>query len=256
MLRESDITIKVVDVAGHRVYAVFYRPEHAFGVMLSWANPGLGISIRGGEQLLKGVKDMKEVPFETIDQLPEPTWTPESEAHQGLRNSIAELCNRARRQEDAARAKAEDAFLYPTGMAAVYHSARRALECKPGTIVVLGVVFHNTHHHFVEESPYGYKHIGSVDEAAMDEFETWLEGEAKAGKPVSYVFVEFPGNPTLDTPDLARLKHLVSHHRSDSKRTFSKRATNSQKSMGLHSPSTIQFPALQTSISCLPATCW
>lgn len=210
MLKQEDITTRVVDVAGHRVYAIFYKPEHAFGVMLSWGNPGVGISIRGGEQLLKGVDDMKEVPLESIDKLPEPTWTPESDAHGRLRNRITELCNRARIVEDAAPAKSEDVFLYPTGMAAVYHSARRVLEYKPGTIVILGVVFHNTHHHFVEESPHGFKHIGKVDKQAMDEFEAWLQSEKEAGKPVSYVFVEFPGNPTLDTPDLARIKRLVS----------------------------------------------
>lgn len=210
VLTKEDITVKVVDVAGHRVYAIFYKPQHALGVMLSWGNPGVGISIRGGEQLLKGVEGMKEVPFESTDKLPEPTWTPESAAHEALKVRITELCNRARVQEDAVPAKAEDVFLYPTGMAAIYHSARRVLEYKPGTIVILGVVFHNTHHHFSEESPYGFKHIGKVDAQGMDEFEAWLQGEKEAGKPVSYVYAEFPGNPTLDTPDLARLKRLVS----------------------------------------------
>lgn len=212
-MKEEDVTtnIKVVDVAGHRVYAIFFKPEHILGIMLTWGNPGVGISIRGGELLLKGVEDMKDVPFESIDKLPEPTWTPESDAHEGLRKRIAELCNRARVRKGAASAKSEDVFLYPTGMAAVYHSARRVLEYKPGTIVILGVVFHNTHHHLSEESPHGFKHFGKVDEKAMDEFESWLQGEKEAAKPVSYVYVEFPGNPTLDTPDLARIKRLVSH---------------------------------------------
>ena len=220
ILKPGDLELRCVDVAGHRLYAIFYEPQHVFGVMLSWGNPGLGLSIRGGEQLLlKGLDDLKEVPLDKdqIDQvapLPEPTWTPESEAHDGLRERIAHLVNRAPNANTPPTVEVshKHVFLYPTGMAAIHQSSRRVLEHRPGTIVVLGVVFHNTYHHFLEESPHGFKHVGKVDDKSIDEFESWLDEQSEQNKPVSYVIVEVPGNPTLETPDLVRLKKLVSLH--------------------------------------------
>jgi hypothetical protein len=54
------------------------------------------------------------------------------------------------------------------------------------------------------------KHFGKVDEQGLTLFENWLKEERQGGRTVSYVFVEVPGNPTLETPDTHRLKKLVS----------------------------------------------
>ncbi|KAK7414319.1 hypothetical protein QQX98_006836 [Neonectria punicea] len=204
----DNVSLRVVDVAGHRVYAVLYDPKHTFGVILSWSSPGLGISIRGSEELLRGVDGMKEVVFEGDNDLPPPTWTPESSAHQGLRKRINELLHRSPIDADKVKCTPDDVFLYPTGMAAIYHTTNLLMDHRPGTIVVLGVVFHNTHHHLIEECPYGLKHFGLVDDEGIDCFENWLATEKQAVRPVSYAFVEIPGNPNLDTPDLVRLKSL------------------------------------------------
>lgn len=210
VLKPEDLTFKCVDVASHRLYVILYEMQHTLGIMESWGNPGVGLSIRGAEQLLKGVDDLKEVPIADSTQPPEPTWTPETGAHIALRERIAGLANRAPRDPNAAvKCASKDIFLYPTGMGAIYHSASTVRKYRPGTVVIMGVVFHNSHHHLLEESPHGFKHIGQVDDEAIDEFEKWLDEQASEGKPVSYVLVEFPGNPTLDTPDLARLKRLV-----------------------------------------------
>jgi cystathionine gamma-synthase len=84
------------------------------------------------------------------------------------------------------------------------------VEYRPGTAVLLGIVFHNTIHHLAEiAAPTGYKHFGPVDGAGIDAFESWLEAETKAGRTVSYVFVEFPSNPLLASADLHRLRKLV-----------------------------------------------
>jgi cystathionine gamma-synthase len=211
ILKPEDLTFRCVDIAGHRVYAVLYDVQNTFGVMESWGSPGLGLSIRGAEQLLEGIDHLWEVPLSDDKGPPEPTWTPEFDAHDGLRERISELVNRAPRDPSTfVNSAPQDVFLYPTGMAAVHHSTRTVLKYRPGTLVILGVVFHSTHHHLLEESPHGFKHIGKVDEEAMDEFERWLDAQKAEGKPLSYVLVEYPGNPTLDTPDVARLKRLVS----------------------------------------------
>lgn len=209
-MKAEDVTLKIIDVAGHRVYAVLYEPQNTFGVILTWGAPGLGISIRGSEELLRGIHAMKEVAFEGNDNLPAPTWTPESAAHQGLRERINELLHRSPIDPDKIKCTPSDVYLYPTGMGAIYHTTNLLMDYRPGTIVVLGVVFHNTHHHLHEECPHGFKHIGKVDEEAIDGFENWLETEKQAGRPVSYAIIEIPGNPTLDSPDLIRLKSLVS----------------------------------------------
>ncbi|KAF7544568.1 hypothetical protein G7Z17_g9855 [Cylindrodendrum hubeiense] len=207
-MNADDVTLKIVDIAGHRVYTVLYERQNTFGVILTWGAPGLGISIRGSEELLAGIDGIKEVPFEGNDDLPEPTWTPESSAHQGLRERINELLHRSPIDSSKVKSTPSDVYLYPTGMGAIFHTTNLLMDHRPGTVVILGIVFHNTHHHLHEESPHGFKHIGKVDEEAVDGFENWLETEKQAGRPVSYAIVEIPGNPTLDTPDLVRLKGL------------------------------------------------
>ncbi|KAH8807223.1 pyridoxal phosphate-dependent transferase [Xylogone sp. PMI_703] len=211
VMKPEDLTIKVVDVAGHRVYAVMYNPAQTFGIMESWGQPGLGLSIRAAEELLKGVATMTEVPFE-LDNVPAPTFTPESWAHEGLRARIHKLIHRGAIDPSKVTCQPKDVFLYPTGMAAVYHTTNLLLQQRPGTAVVLGVVFHNTHHHLHEESPNGFKHFGKVDKEDIDGMESWLEEEKSAGRPVSFAIVEFPGNPTLDSVDLHRLKKLSEKH--------------------------------------------
>lgn len=205
----DEVELRVVDVAGHRVYVVVYNPAKMFGVLLTWGNPGIGLSIRGAEKLLGGIDDLKEVPVQG-DTLPEPTWTPESAAHQGLRERIVELLKRSPIEPDKIKCTTDDVYLYPTGMAAIWYTTNRLIESRPGTIVILGVLFHNTYHHLVEESPHGLKHFGKVDGQGIDLFEKWLQEEKEAGRDVSYALVEVPGNPNLDSPDLARLKRLVS----------------------------------------------
>jgi cystathionine gamma-synthase len=95
-------------------------------------------------------------------------------------------------------------------MAAIFHSTNLLVKYRPGVAVVLGIIFHNTYHHLIEECPQGMKHFGKVDEDGLTLFENWLKEERQEGRPVSYVFVEVPGNPTLETPDTYRLKKLVS----------------------------------------------
>lgn len=209
-MKPEDVTLRCVEVSGHRLYVFVYNPMQGRGIATTWSTTGTGISIRGGELLLKGLDDLKEVPVTA--ELPEPTWTPETEAHEGLKRRISELLHRAPRVPGKAQSSAKDVFLYPTGMASIFYTSNTLLKYQPGTVIIAGVVFHDTHELLKEECPQGFKHIGKVDDEAFNELETWLESEAKEGRKPSYLMVEFSGNPTLDTPDLARLKQLVSGH--------------------------------------------
>lgn len=229
-MEEHDVAFKCVDIAGHRLYITLFNPMRMPVMMLTWQNPGLGISLRGAEQVLKGIDTIKEVSFEVgIKTFPSPSWTPESEVHDALRERVVELLHRAPRDADKVKCTPRDVFLYPTGMAAIFYSNTLLTKHRRGTVVVLGVIFHNTYHHLVEECPQGMKHFGRVDSDGISSFENWLKGERDAGRPVSYVFVEVPGNPTLDTPDTARLMRLVSRLCRTSIRTFTLTSLQSEE---------------------------
>src|SRR3954462_15569717 len=66
IMKRDDLMWKVDDVARHRLYCVFYDPRQTPGIILSWGQPGLGISIRGAESLLKGIEGFTEVTMEDL----------------------------------------------------------------------------------------------------------------------------------------------------------------------------------------------
>lgn len=204
------LTFKVADVAGHRLYAVLFEPQYTKALMLSWGTPGLGLSIRGAEQLVEKIDSMVEVPFENQDSPPEPTWTPEGPSHEPLRQRIIELLHHGAIDPENVKSQSKDVFLYPSGMGAVFGVKNLIQDYRPGfTNVELGIVFHNTHELLHEESPGGWKHVPKVDKESIDGLEEWLEKQKSEGRGATFVIVEYPGNPTLDTPDLPRLKKLV-----------------------------------------------
>ena len=205
-ISSDKLIFKVIDIADHRLYAVLFEPQHMKALSLTWGTPGLNISIRAAERLLKGIDAAAEVPYKAGDAVPEPTWTPEGPAHELLRQRLVDVLRHGAIDAEKVKCQAKDVFLYPTGMGAVFTSKNVVQEYLPGgTNVELGITFHNTHELMHEESPSGFKHVGHVDEKAIDEFEAWLQSGAK----VTYVIVEVPGNPTLESVNLKRLKQLV-----------------------------------------------
>ncbi|TWU76944.1 hypothetical protein ED733_007089 [Metarhizium rileyi] len=203
------LTFKVVDVAGHRLYAVLFEPQYAKALMLSWGTPGIGLSIRGAQQLVEEIDTLTEVPFENPDAPPEPTWTPEGPSHELLRRRIVDLLQHGAIDPQKVTCQSKDVFLYPSGMAAVFIAKNLLQDYRPGfTNVELGIVFHNTHELLHEESPGGWKQVPKVDKETIDGLEDWLQGQKSEGRGATFVIVEAPGNPTLDTPDLPRLKQL------------------------------------------------
>ncbi|OAQ70668.1 cystathionine beta-lyase/cystathionine gamma-synthase [Pochonia chlamydosporia 170] len=209
LISPDKLTFKVVDVGGHRLYAVLFEPQYTKSLMLSWGTPGIGISIRGAEQLVEKMDTMVEVPFENQDSPPAPTWTPEGPAHEALKERIVGFLRHGAIDLDKVKCQTKDVFLYPTGMAAVFCAKNLLQEYRPGLVnVELGIVFHNTHELLHEESPGGWKHVPKVDKEAIDGLEEWLEKQKSEGGGATFVIVEFPGNPTLDTPDLPRLMKL------------------------------------------------
>lgn len=210
IMEEENLGYRCVDIGGVRLYLVTYPKPKTPGIIGAWQNPGIGVSNRLAEHLLKNIDSLTEVKFEPGSAPPPTEYLPEGKAHGKLRERIAGLLHRAAINPEKVKAETKDIFLYSTGMAAIFAAHNTLLEHRPGSVVILGIAFHSTVHYLHESSPHGYKHFGPVDAKGLDIFEAWLEEEATAGRDVSYVLTEFPNNPLLASVDLRRLKKLVS----------------------------------------------
>ncbi|KAK4248466.1 vacuolar transporter chaperone 4 [Corynascus novoguineensis] len=186
-----------------RLFAIAYPLARAPGAVGVWQNYGTGISSRLAAALL-----------------PAGRFLPLGEGHEMLRRRIAGLvvnggwAAAAAADGGSGKVTEADVWLYPTGMAAIYRLHRALVEARgPGTVVVLGSVFHNTWH-LAEENPGGMKHYGRCDpdSGVMEALEVWLEGEKVAGRKVAYIFAEFPSNPILVSVDLKRLREVANKY--------------------------------------------
>ncbi|EFQ26264.1 cystathionine gamma-synthase [Colletotrichum graminicola] len=213
ILTDEDLGYRCVDIGDVRLYLITYPMSKTPGIIGVWQNPGIGVSIRLAEKLLQGIDSLKEVVVEATNSPPPTDYLPEGEAHGKLKERIAGLLHRAAIYPDKVKVERRDVFLYPTGMAAIFAAHRTVLEYRPGAVAILGVAFHSTVHYLQESSPHGYMHFGPVDAKGLDDFETWLDGEAAAGRDVSYIITEFPSNPLLASIDIGRLKKLAEKHR-------------------------------------------
>ncbi|KAJ7241922.1 pyridoxal phosphate-dependent transferase [Mycena haematopus] len=216
----ADLIFKVVDIAGIRLYCVGFPMAKTPGIIGIWQNPGTGVSTRLSEHLLKQVDTLLEVPFDAagdgnvyVGNVPAPTYLPDTPAHQALRERIVGLLKRAPVAPQSKTVAADDVYLYPTGMAAIYRLHHAIMQVRKGPVVALGAIFHSTYHLFVEV-PEGFKHFGQCDaqSGVMDKLEAYLQAEAEAGRKVSYIFSEFPSNPILVSVDLKRLRQLADQY--------------------------------------------
>lgn len=176
------------------------------GAIFMWQHAGLTFSTRLAEYLLPRADTFVYLgEFQNERGVPAPTYLPEVESHELLRKRIAGLLMRACVEEPKQPVKADDIYLYQTGMAAIVRFHEIAVKMRPFSVIVFGAVFHSTWHYF-EEEPVGMKHYGQCDDNDLNEFEKYLDGGGKC----SYVFTEFPSNPILVSADLIKLRELVS----------------------------------------------
>jgi cystathionine gamma-synthase len=209
----EELVYRVVDIRGVRLYFVYFPPAKMFGIIGAWQNPGTGISWRLGEDLLPHVDEMVEVECDKEGLKPPGSkYLPECAAHPALRERIAGLLHRAARDPTKIKATAEDVFLYPTGMAAIYWLHEHLTAYRPGTPVYLGALFHNTYHHGLVYAEPPLKHLPDVSAAGLDTLSTFLDSEAQASRHISYLFVEFPSNPIMECADLWTLQDIARRH--------------------------------------------
>ncbi|KAK3950388.1 pyridoxal phosphate-dependent transferase [Pseudoneurospora amorphoporcata] len=242
-----------------RLYLVIYPLDKAKGVKGIWTDPGIGISTRLAEVLLplvdadavrenpeseQGQSQMKMKVLDwaatgrdflptttgstttlTEKDVPPPTYLPESDAHDKLRERIVALCRRDPLDpEIAARLTPKDVFLYTTGMAAVFRLHEALVKAgRRGPVVALGAVFHSTFHLFEEleggqregeEKVEAFKHFGNCEDSdkVMGELEEYAKQLKEKGRGIGYLFVEFPSNPLLVSVDLGRLRKIADEY--------------------------------------------
>ncbi|KAM0332557.1 hypothetical protein ACHAQA_002841 [Verticillium albo-atrum] len=209
IIAKQELQFHVVEVAGVRLYVVVFPAAKTPGILGAWQNPGIGPSIRLSEYLLSQIETFTLISSSPTGDSPPPgTFLPETEDHAKLRDRVSGLLHRAVIDPEKVKVRPDDVYLYQTGMAAIYAAHNLLLSYRPGTVVILGIVFHSTIHWLTEASPHGYKQFGPVDSAGLDAFEAWLEEETAQGRKVTYVLTEFPSNPLLASIDLRRVHAL------------------------------------------------
>lgn len=236
-LTAQDLTFKVLDIYGVRLYGIFVPATKIFGIIGFWQHPGIGISTRLADFLLPHVDTLQELlpidPERVGDDddydhyIPKPTYLLDSPVHGQLRERIVSLLKRAPAPAPPATSISAppplsagdplppkltpgDVYLFPSGMAAIYRlqsylSAANNNEYKS---VAFGCLYHSTLD--ILEEFGGYELFGRGDESDLARLEKFLEEEeSRNERKVQALYVEFPSNPVLVCSPLARLRALA-----------------------------------------------
>lgn len=124
-------------------------------------------------------------------------------------------------QKDAEVARGvtpDDVYLFPGGMSAIWHAhrvarlARQASGKPEGKSVCFGFPYTDTLKILQKWGP-GCHFLGNGDAAAVTELAALLaENEKNGGEPILALFCEFPSNPLIRSPDMARLRALADQY--------------------------------------------
>ncbi|KAH8594745.1 pyridoxal phosphate-dependent transferase [Bisporella sp. PMI_857] len=206
-LKEDEISVRVFDVHT-RIYAVFFPAQKFPEVFGYYSNAGFAISSRLGEDCLKHIDSLREV----TDNSPPPHIVP-SPAHAVLKKRIAGLLERAPAGPPRTKkVSPDDVYFFPTGMAAIY-SVHQMLQARyKAASVLFGFAFHSTIHVFEDWDSTGFKFLGLGTAEDIETLEQYIEAESKEGRKVHAVYLEFPSNPLIVTPDLVRLRKLADRY--------------------------------------------
>lgn len=97
-----------------------------------------------------------------------------------------------------------DVYLYPTGMSAIFHAHQLALGLKSEKSVCFGFPYLDTLKILQKWGP-GCFFFGHGDNVDLEKLESLL----KSGQKIAALFCEFPSNPLLRSPHLAKLRQLA-----------------------------------------------
>lgn len=97
----------------------------------------------------------------------------------------------------------KDVFLYPSGMSAIAAVFNAVTKDKPDArVAVIGFLYLDTIK--ILHRVLGEDRVTIISYDDLD----WFETQLRSGSEYDAVFTEFPGNPLLQSPDLARLREM------------------------------------------------
>ncbi|KAH8810783.1 pyridoxal phosphate-dependent transferase [Xylogone sp. PMI_703] len=195
-------------VAKDPFFAVVFPREQFLLVAGFWSTPGVGVSSRFAEDNLKHVDKLTKVDVNAVDASRPSFETPE---HEFLRGRIIHYLDRSPLTNLQPRPLTKDVYLFPTGMGGIYKTHSYLTNFYHGTTILFGMAFMNTITAF-QEFGQGFKFFGLGTDYDLRDLEFFLEDERKNGRKVQAIWAEFPANPLLVTPDIAKLRSLATEY--------------------------------------------
>lgn len=149
------------------------------------------------------------------DRRPPPNPNP-----QGQQSAEYEVGDTARQGTSLSE---DDVFLFPTGMSSIFHAHQTALRWRRaadgsasvGKSVCFGFPYTDTLKILQKWGP-GCHFYGNGQDADLDDLEVLLKAQKSGNEPntppILSLFCEFPSNPLLRCPDLARIRRLADEY--------------------------------------------
>ncbi|KAJ5201169.1 hypothetical protein N7449_005972 [Penicillium cf. viridicatum] len=188
-----------------RVYAVVH-PARVHGLKMTfWRLTGRGISSRMAQQCLESTPRITKA----TGPPPEPFPAPFPPIYNLVRDRVAEFLERAPlNPQRSDRARRDDVYLYPSGMAALYHVHHSLLDWRYADIIMLGFPYELSIKMIeIMGAPYRFFSLGTDSE--IDELEAMLIAKSRTGSKVQAVWCECPNNPMLRMVDLGKVRKLA-----------------------------------------------
>ncbi len=186
------------------LYAVVFPTEFSVLAALFWRLTGTGISSRLAERCLEALGDMRK-----FNGLAKPMPTVFHPVYELLNQRIAHLMERSPiNPARIAKVTSKDVYLYPSGMAAIYHIHHLLLDWRGAESVVLGFTYELTLKILEVYGP-SYRFYSAGTDEDIDKFESYLQSRNSKNDKIQAAWCECPSNPLLRTVDLKRVRRLA-----------------------------------------------
>ena len=206
-LAPDEISLRAF-LAKDRFAAVIFPREKLPLVARFWSTTGVSVSSRFAEANLGHLNSIQEILIATLD-----TRNPyfDGDAHQTLRERIVSYFHRAPLDPLRSKVKPDDVYLYQSGMASIYKPHTYMQEKYGGRSVLFGMAFMDT---IVTMEEFGADNgfFGLGTDEDLRALDAYLRESRAKGRRVQAIWAEFPANPLLVTPDVARLRALATKH--------------------------------------------
>lgn len=189
------------------LFAVLLPAAHAAKAQVFWRITGCGISSRLADDLIKNLDTM------TVAREAEARkeFITSRSAEAVVRNRIGSFLDRAPIKPRSKYVQADDVFMFPAGMSAIYNCTK-ALKSWPGAqMVVFGFPYELTVK-VQQDFSKACTFYGFGTTVELDQFEESLRVKSLKSPdepPVQAVWCECASNPLLRTVDLDRIRRLA-----------------------------------------------